>query len=127
MELVLTKRSGKENYLPTFSEEMLIYWLWVNNVHVGKGREQFHVEYNNAYHFYDIHLYALLMNHGEAQTQHFEEAVRFFTSRGYKVSQHATFRWATKEDGTSFQIPGLRIWVHPMTLEEAAERAKKSE
>jgi hypothetical protein len=37
-------------FLPIFSKDIIKYWFWVNNLSVGN----LEVEYNSAYHLYDI-------------------------------------------------------------------------
>lgn len=93
--------------------DLFASWCRYNGVWIGDKREERAVEYNAVYHFYDVHLYAILGNREDAQTSHFDAVKKLLEREGIQVTHWDTsWRWHKPNGETrNIQVPGVRFWI----------------
>lgn len=130
MKLTLTKLSDDLKFTPRYSGELLKVWLQYNGIYIGSEysdhlklstsypAKNWEVEYNQVYHFYDVHLYALECRE-EVNEKKWLDVVLFFKKEGYKVKvSRETWQWVLDKNGKDTVLrKGIRLWVYPKSEE----------
>lgn len=112
MRLILTKITNIEKTWHGF-HELFNAWLWYNNIFIGEYRRDWELSYNDFYHFYDLSLFEIKGNYGDARCYHFKQVEDFFNREGYCVENLGyTWRWEDTDKGKK-RIDGVRIWIYP--------------
>lgn len=69
--------------------------MWEDGIYIGESREDFYLDYNNYYNFYDLKMLPILGNGINVQKIYWDKVQDWLIKNGYKFSvDYSTFwKW----------------------------------
>lgn len=106
MKLIFTKRPKNEEWLPTFSKELLLAWLHVHGI--WPEPKTLSIKYNNLYNFYDIIMFPSPGNRKDTHETLARDIDLLAIKEEFNINymDKYWFRWENNKN-----IKGVRFWI----------------